>query len=70
AKLIDGGYVARTAHDSDLRSTVVSLTEKGRAMQKDFWQVSERLREKAYRGLSDEEKHTLVNLLTKIHDNF
>lgn len=69
-KLIDCGYVERTAHESDLRSSVISLTEKGRAIQKDFWQVSERLRERAYQGLSEKEKKTLMELLTKIHDNF
>lgn len=69
-KLIDFGYVRRTANESDLRSSVISLTDKGRAMQKDFREVSESLRKKAYQGLSDEEKETLMRLLTKIHDNF
>ncbi len=39
-------------------------------MQKNFWDVSEALRKKAYRGLTDEEMETLMRLLTKIHDNF
>ena len=69
-KLIDCGYVERRTHESDLRSSVISLTEKGRAMQKDFCKVSENLRKKAYRGLSEAEKETLMKLLTRIHDNF
>jgi len=69
AKLIDFGYVQRKANESDLRSSIISLTEKGRVMQKDFWQVSRNLREKAYQGLSEEEKETLMNLLTRVHDN-
>ena len=69
-KLIDFGYVRRKANESDLRSSVISLTDKGRAMQKDFREVSESLRKKSYRGLSDEEKETLMELLTRIHDNF
>jgi DNA-binding MarR family transcriptional regulator len=69
-KLIKYGYVQRRAHESDRRSSVISLTAKGRAVQKDFCQVSESLRRRAYKGLSENEKETLMRLLTKIHDNF
>jgi len=69
-KLINFGYVQRKTSETDLRSSVVSLTDKGRAVQKDFWKVSESLRKKAYQGLSDEDKETLMELLTRIHDNF
>ena len=69
-KLINSGYIRRRIHESDSRSSIISLTEKGRAMQKNFWEVSEALRQKAYHGLSDEEMETLMRLLTKIHDNF
>ncbi len=70
AKLIDCDYVQRKAHESDLRSSIISLTAKGMALQKDFWEVSESLRRTAYKGLTEEEKLTLMKLLTKIHDNF
>jgi MarR family transcriptional regulator, organic hydroperoxide resistance regulator len=69
-KLIKSGYVQRRTHDSDSRSSIISLTEKGRTLQKDFWEVSEALRNKAYQGLTDEEMKTLMHLLSKIHDNF
>jgi MarR family transcriptional regulator, organic hydroperoxide resistance regulator len=69
-KLIDFGYVERKTHESDLRSTIISLSEKGRDVQKDFWRVSEALRKKAYKGLTDEEMETLMRLLSRIHDNF
>jgi hypothetical protein len=39
-------------------------------MQKNFWDISEALRKKAYQGLTDDEMKTLMHLLTKIHDNF
>jgi MarR family transcriptional regulator, organic hydroperoxide resistance regulator len=70
SKLIDFGYVERRTHESDSRSNIISLTEKGRAVQKDFWEVSEALRKKAYKGLTEEEKETLMRLLTRIYDNF
>ena len=69
-KLIKSGYIERRTHESDSRSSIISLTEKGRAMQKNFWDVSEALRKKAYQGLTDEEMETLMTLLAKIHDNF
>jgi DNA-binding MarR family transcriptional regulator len=69
-KLINSGYIQRRTHESDSRSSIISLTEKGRAMQKKFREVSEALRKKAYKGLTDEEMETLMHLLTKIHDNF
>jgi MarR family transcriptional regulator, organic hydroperoxide resistance regulator len=69
-KLINSGYIQRRTHESDNRSSIISLTEKGRAMQEKFWEVSETLRKKAYQGLSDEEMETLMHLLTKIHNNF
>jgi MarR family transcriptional regulator, organic hydroperoxide resistance regulator len=69
-KLINSGYILRRAHESDNRSSIITLTEKGKAMQKNFWDVSETLRKKAYHGLTDEEMETLMHLLTKIHDNF
>jgi MarR family transcriptional regulator, organic hydroperoxide resistance regulator len=70
AKLISFDYVQRKTHESDLRSSIISLTDKGRALQKDFWEVSENLRSTAYKGLTQEEKKILMKLLTRIHDNF
>jgi DNA-binding MarR family transcriptional regulator len=69
-KLIDFGYVERRTHEADSRSNIISLTEKGRSVQKDFWEVSEALRKKAYQGLSDKELETLMRLLTRIYENF
>ena len=69
-KLTNSGYILRRTHESDSRSSIISLTEKGKALQKNFWDVSEALRKKAYQGLTDGEMETLMRLLTKIHDNF
>ena len=69
-KLINSGYILKRTHETDSRSSIISLTEKGKAMQKNFYEVSEALRKKAYHGLTNEEMETLMRLLTKIHDNF
>lgn len=69
-KLINSGYILKRTHEFDSRSSIISLTEKGSAIQKNFREVSEALRKKAYHGLSDEEMEILIRLLTKIHDNF
>ena len=69
-KLINSGYILKRTHETDSRSSIIFLTEKGKAMQKNFYDVSEALRKKAYHGLTNEEMETLMCLLTKIHDNF
>jgi DNA-binding MarR family transcriptional regulator len=69
-KLINYGYAERRTHESDSRSNIISLTEKGKAVQNDFCKVSETLRKKAYSRLTDEEMETLMRLLTKVHNNF
>jgi len=68
-KLMEFGYVERKTHESDLRSSIISLTDKGRSVQKGFYEVSEALRKQAYKGLTDKEMETLMSLLTKVHDN-
>lgn len=68
-KLIEIGYVQRRTSDSDSRISMISLTEKGRSVKQHFYDVSEALRKKAYKGLSEEEKKTLMDLLDRIYDN-
>ena len=68
-KLIELGYVQRRTDDSDSRINMISLTGKGMSMKQQFWEVSEALRKKAYKGLSAEEKKTLMDLLDRIYDN-
>ena len=68
-KLIQLGYVEKKTDPDDSRVNIISLTDMGRMMEQDFWDISQALREKAYHGLSAEEKETLMQLLTKIHGN-
>ncbi|SHI34954.1 DNA-binding transcriptional regulator, MarR family [Thermoclostridium caenicola] len=69
-KLLDLGYVTRKRDPEDQRSYCVSLTPKGAAMEKAFFQISEELMTTLYRGISEEEQQQLVALLKRIKDNF
>ncbi len=68
-KLINFKYVEKRTDPADSRISNIFLTEKGRAMKQDFWEVSEALRAKAYQGLSKEQMATLMELLNKIQEN-
>jgi MarR family transcriptional regulator, organic hydroperoxide resistance regulator len=54
----------------DGRCTYVVLTDKGRAVKKDFDMISGRLIDKAYKGFTEEEKEILVQGLEKMRRNF
>lgn len=69
-KLLDLGYVTRKRDPEDQRSFCVSLTPKGEAMEKVFFQISEDLMATMYKGISEEERRQLVAILRRIKDNF
>ncbi len=61
-------YLERVANPDDKRSTLIRLTEKGKARA---WEVSSARQERAAAfcgNLTDEEKDTLIALLTKLLD--
>lgn len=68
-KLTRLGYLKSRKDDQDQRITLLSLTGKGRALEKDFQSVSERLLEKTYSGFSQGEKLVLVEMLARINTN-
>jgi DNA-binding MarR family transcriptional regulator len=70
AKLIQLGYVKKTGHVADHRVSLISLSERGKALGKDIRIISNRLLDRAYREFSDRDKRKLVQLLTQMHDNF
>ena len=69
-KLIDFGYAQKKTDPNDSRSSLITLTPKGKALQQDFWDISKNLRKKAYQGISQADKETLMRLLVKIFNNF
>lgn len=69
-KLKKLGYVQTEKDSEDSRVTLVSLTETGKAFQKDFDRISADLCAAEYRGFTEKEKEALQKLLTKVNDNF
>lgn len=68
-KLIRLGYVEKRKDESDNRVSMVSLTEKGRALTAPFLAISEKLTTKAYGNISDQEREILVILLNKLNQS-
>jgi DNA-binding MarR family transcriptional regulator len=69
-KLIQLGYVQKKTDPDDCRVNRISLTDTGKMKEEDFWDISQALRGKAYKGLSSKEKELLMQLLTKVNENF
>ncbi len=69
-KLMKFGYIAARKNPEDGRSSIIFLTQKGRELESGFYEISQKLYEVQYKGISDEEKQVLQKLLTKINSNF
>lgn len=69
-KLEKLGYVERCKSEEDSRVTIIKLTEKGRQLEPIFKQVSERLNEVMYGGLTEPQKEQLEHLLEHILHRF
>jgi DNA-binding MarR family transcriptional regulator len=69
-KLESLGYVTKVTCPVDSRCTYVKLTDKGRAVKKDFDAISKKLLEKAYKGFTEEEKDVLLKGLEKMRKKF
>lgn len=64
-RLESAGYVRRTPHPSDRRTTLVEITETGRALAVD---ATERLNDQVFAkpGLSDDKLLSLVRIITEL----
>lgn len=69
-KLIKLGYVTTKKYEEDNRLTIVSLTNKGKELEPDFIEISEKLYNKQYNNMTEEEKNIFRILLDKMHKNF
>lgn len=67
-RMEERGLVARTRHKSDGRATVVTVTDKGRALDHlaDFY---ERINATLLAGFSDDERESVFDLLGRIQNN-
>lgn len=69
-RLIELGYVGKTAADFDKRVSLIALTDLGRAKEADYRLISNAVTETAYRGFSEDEKETFLALLKRMNQNF
>ncbi|MED1919089.1 MarR family transcriptional regulator [Bacillus thuringiensis] len=69
-KLVACGYVIREKDVNDNRITYIKLTQRGMELQPIFKEVSNRIREMMYGGLSEAEGELLENLLEKVLQRF
>jgi MarR family transcriptional regulator, organic hydroperoxide resistance regulator len=68
-KLIKRGYVEKKSEPADSRISLIALTRKGMALKPHFQLIAQRLRAQSYKGITDDERETLFNLLTKLSTN-
>ena len=69
-KLCRLGYLVTEKSTTDKRTTLVSLTDQGRALQPVFMNISEQLYQKQYEGMNPSEIQELRRLLEKMVSNF
>ena len=68
-KLIDEGLVREDISETDARTKIISLTAKGRSLNKLTSSISEDLLSVCYKGFSTSEKKKLLDLLLKMNSN-
>lgn len=68
-RLEEAGLVTRTRSEQDRRSTVVSLTDAGRALEAAVHDVWQRLEEATAQGLTARERERFVALARRLETN-
>lgn len=69
-KLLNLGYIERTRDLADSRIVYITLTEKGKNLKSDFKEISDKLIERVYKDISKNDQEVVINILTKIENNF
>lgn len=69
-KLEEHGYVVRTRDENDGRVTYVRLTNAGSLLESAFHEISARLLERTYAGISEEDREVLASLLSRVAANW
>lgn len=69
-KLLNLGYIERTRDLTDSRIVYITLTENGKNLKSDFKEISDKLIERVYKDISKNEQEVVINILTKIENNF
>jgi MarR family transcriptional regulator, organic hydroperoxide resistance regulator len=68
-RLEKAGYIARSPSETDRRRIIVCRTEKDRALQARYLEVSEEMASLFYRGFSNEEIDAFESYLERILEN-
>ena len=68
--LIDLGYIQKEKSPIDKRITYISLTPKAREIESTFNNISDQVKETAYKDFTKEEKEEFLRLLKKLNSNF
>lgn len=69
-RMEDKGMIERKMLNGNRRSLYVFLTEKGQKLQKIVEKEFALLEEKAFDGISEDEKEIFMDVFLKIYDNF
>ncbi len=64
-----GGYVLLTEDESDHRIVHISLTEKADQVLKDALEIYEECRNIMYRGVTEEQKDVMKQVMKQVSDN-
>jgi DNA-binding MarR family transcriptional regulator len=69
SRLEENGYVTRIRDNSDKRLVNIRFTKKAETIKPALEQISEKMNSQLFEGLSEEEKITLFNLMSRISHN-
>lgn len=68
-KLLKYGYVAKKNNNEDKRSSIIYLTEKGKGLEEGFFEISAKIFEIEYEGITEEERMIFRKVLNKVYEN-
>jgi len=69
SRLEENGYVTRVRDENDKRLVNIRFTDKAETIKPALEQISEKMNSQLFERLSEEEKNTLFNLMSKISHN-
>lgn len=69
ARMEDSGLITRDNSSVDKRQVIISLTDKARRLQDKYEQVSEKMNQLFYRGMTQEDADILDGLLERVLAN-
>ena len=68
-KLEERGYVTKERGEDDGRSVKIKLTSKSHKIKPALWKISASMNQRLFRGLDEEERARLFELLGKVYNN-